>query len=74
MLLELHTHMDVVINRRELPCLSEKSNSHRSLSTSPKALGVLFYESGSGNLMHFFFGDCLFRRLHTNTDKEGVLE
>lgn len=73
-LLVLRTHIDVVINLGELPCLSEKSNRYISPSISPKALGVLFYGSGSGKLNVIFFVLACLRRLHTNADKQGVLE
>lgn len=49
------TCTDVVINSGELHCLSEKSNSQISLSTSAKALGALFYGYGSGKLNTIFF-------------------
>lgn len=67
-LLVLHTRIDVVINSGELPCLSEKSDRHVSLSTVPKALGVLFYGSGSGklNAIFLYLGDCI--QIQTNKD------
>lgn len=68
MLLVLHTRIDVVINSGELPCLSEKSDRHVSLSTIPKALGVLFYGSGSGKLNAIFL--CLGDYIQIQTNKD----